>query len=133
MSEIPSKFYETAKNVEMSPAEAVRCEMQEHVHKVAALWPETCRKTALAFAANALRLPYGRVKALYYGEARRIDAYEADQIRAYVQAASKLIEAQQHYNTLAREYLATAHPDLLRFAPRPLDGVEAETEVQVKR
>lgn len=41
-------------------------------------------------AARVLRLPFGRVKSLYYGDARRIDAEEMDRARA---AAEQLREA----------------------------------------
>jgi hypothetical protein len=109
-------------------AEATRSEMQAHVREIAALAPEDSRKAALRFTAMALRLPYDRVKRLFYGEARRIEAHEADQIRAYCDAAQELIEARQQYEALRREYVATAHPALARLAPRPLENVEAQED-----
>lgn len=105
-------------------AEAVRDEMQRHVGAVAALVPDGGRKSALQFAANILKLPYGRVRALFYGEARRIEAHEADQIRAYVEAATKLIEARADYERQRRAFIAEAHPAVLRMAPTVLVGKE---------
>lgn len=104
-------------------ADAVRDEMRGHVRAVAELVPEENRKAALRFAANALRLPYCRVKSLFYGEARRIDAHEADQIRAYVQAAADLIQARADYEKQRADFLA-AHPRLAGLAPRPLPRTE---------
>jgi len=100
-------------------AEAVRSEMRQHVSAIAALAPEDSRKAALAFAAKVLRLPVGRVKCLFYGEARRIDAHEADQVRAYVQAAQQLIDSRAAYEKQRAEFVAS-HPRLARLAPRPL-------------
>lgn len=96
--------------------DAVRDEMRQHVRSVAALAPDDSRKAGLAFAANALRLPFVRVKKLFYGECQRIDAHEADQIRAYVHAAHKMIEARADYERQRREFLAEAHPAVLRMA-----------------
>lgn len=39
-------------------------------------------KDRVSAAARALGLPFGRVKSLYYGEARRVDAEEMDSARA---------------------------------------------------
>jgi hypothetical protein len=110
----------TSEKSEMSfTAEAVRAEMRQHVSAIAALAPEDNRKAALTFAAKVLRLPFARVKCLFYGEARRIDAHEADQVRAYVQAAQQLIEARADYEAQRIAYLANAHPALVHLAPRP--------------
>jgi hypothetical protein len=99
-------------------AEAVRAEMRQHISVIAALAPEDSRKAALAFAARVLRLPFGRVKCLFYGEARRIDAHEADQVRAYVQAAQQLIDSRAAYEKQRAEFVAS-HPRLARLVPRP--------------
>ena len=113
MSETPSE------KSEMSfTAEAVRAEMRQHISAIAALAPGDSRKAALGFAAKVLRLPFGRVKCLFYGEARRIDAHEADQVRAYVQAAQQLIDKKADYERQRREFVE-AHPRLARLAPRP--------------
>jgi hypothetical protein len=99
-------------------AEAVRAEMRQHISAIAALAPEDSRKAALAFAARVLRLPFGRVKCLFYGEARRIDAHEADQVRAYVQAAQQLIDSRAAYEKQRAEFVES-HPRLARLVPRP--------------
>ncbi len=49
-------------------------------------WDDT-RESWLARAARRLGLPYRRVRALYYGEARRVDAAEYLMIRARAQVA----------------------------------------------
>ena len=113
-------------------AEAVRAEMQRHIGAIAALAPEDSRKAALAFVARVLRLPVGRVKCLFYGEARRIDAHEADQVRAYVQAAQQLIDSRAAYEKQRAEFVAS-HPRLARLVPRPAvpDEVSQAAEAAV--
>ena len=106
-------------------ADATRAEIRQRVLDIAALAPEDSRKAALRFTASVLGLPFARVKRWYYDEVRRVEAHEADQIRAYFDAAQKLIQARADYEALRREYLATAHPSLARFAPGALDGKEA--------
>lgn len=116
-------------------AEAACAEMRAHVKTVVALAPEDGRKAALSFAARALHLPFGRVKQLFYGEARRIEAHEADRIRAYVDAASKLIEARAEYDRQRKEFLAGAGPVVARLAPPEVagDAVPADRAPAVTR
>jgi hypothetical protein len=127
MSEIASKKSEMT-----FTAEAVRAEMRQHVSAIAALAPEDSRKAALTFAAKLLRLPVGRVKCLFYGEARRIDAHEADQVRAYVQAAQQLIDSRAAYEKQRAEFVAS-DLRLDRLVPRPLvsDEVSAAAEATI--
>lgn len=101
-------------------AEATREEMQQHLRDVVALAPEDSRKTALAFAASLLKLDFERARALYYGRARRIEAHEADQIRAYVQQAETLIQARHEYEQRRQEFLANAPRFMARLAPPAL-------------
>lgn len=108
-------------------AEATRSEMRERVRSVVALSPEDGRKAALSFAAGVLGMPYARVRRLYYGDARRVEAHEADQIRAYCDAAQEIIEARQKYERERLEFLKTARPSLARLAPPAL------TDKPVKR
>lgn len=98
-------------------AEAVRIEMQRHVTTVADLAPGTNRKAALAWAARVLGLSPARIKSLFYGEARRVEAHEADQIRAYVKAAETLLGARMDYEKKRRDFLRD-HPSLAFLAPR---------------
>lgn len=64
-----------------------------------------------------------------YGEARRIDAHEADQVRAYVQAAQQLIDARADYERQRREFVES-HPALARFAPSPIPRTQALEEAE---
>lgn len=131
MSEIPPSNSEKSSEPAMT-AEAVRDEMKGHIGSIVALVPEGSRKTALSYASRVLGLPFGRVRSLYYGEARRIDAHEADRVRAYVHAAHKLIEARAQYESLRRSYFdeVKAHPALSRSAPGPLVDDEVSREAQ---
>lgn len=115
-------------------AEATCAEMRQHVSSLVALAPNDSRKAAIRFAAGILRLPYSRVKRLFYGEARRVEAHEADQIRAYVEAATKLIEARESYERQRREFLSN-HPRLARLAPPAVARTEVPQggEAPVKR
>jgi hypothetical protein len=112
-------------------AEGVRAELRQRVRDITALSPEDSRKAALRFTASVLKLPYSRVKRWYYDEVRRVEAHEADQIRAYFEAAHKLIEARAKYETERAEFL-TAHPALVKVAPPSVDVVEVP-QARVKR
>jgi site-specific DNA-cytosine methylase len=107
--------HKRCEGAQMSCAAEVRTEMQQHVRAIAALAPEDSRKAALSFAANVLRMPFDRVRRLFYGQARRVEAHEADQIRAYVEAAHKLIEARAKYEADRAAFLATAGPIARRW------------------
>lgn len=107
-------------------AEAVRSEMRQRVRDIAALAPDDSRKAALSFTASVLRLPYDRVRRLFYGEARRVEAHEADQIRAYCEAAQKLIDARAEYEAKRAEFLRSARPALARLSPPTLPPVETQ-------
>jgi hypothetical protein len=107
-------------------AEAIRSEMRQRVRTIAALSPEDNRKAALRFTAMVLRLPYDRVRRLFYGEARRVDAHEADQIRAYCEHAQDLIQKRADYEAERARFIAEAHPALGRLVP-PAIGVAART------
>lgn len=101
-------------------ADATRAELREHVLHIAATAPEDGRKAALRFTASVLKLPYPRIKAWFYNEVRRVEAHEADQIRAYFDAATKLIEARAEYEEKRKSFLAE-HPRLARMVPGPLE------------
>lgn len=125
----PPSDFRSEKSDMAFTAEAVRDEMQRHVSAVASLVPDACRKSALQFAASALRMPYGRVRSMFYGEARRIDAHEADKIRAYVEAAHQLIEARAEYDRQRAAFVAEAHPAVLRLAQKAGLGAEVSEAV----
>jgi hypothetical protein len=103
--------------------EATREEMRGHVSAIVELAPGGSRKAAIAWAARALAHPFARVRCLYYGNARRIDAHEADKIRAYVEQAQDLIDARGEYEKRRQDFLA-AHPRLARLVPGPLERTE---------
>lgn len=113
----------------MPTADIVHGELRGHVRSIVEISTDS-RKTALAFAAKVLGLPFSRVKKLYYGEPLAVRAHEADMIRAYVEAAHKLIETKEHYDALRRQYLAAAPPALARFAPRALPNDEVSQAAQ---
>lgn len=65
------------------PEVSSEAEMSSLVHEVANyLAPSTNWKERVRAAARALNLPFGRAKAHYYREARRVDAEEMDVARA---------------------------------------------------
>jgi hypothetical protein len=93
----------------MSDAATVRNELCQQVRDVVAL-AESNRKAGIAFAAKVLNLPFDRVRRLYYGQARRIEAHE---IRAYVEQASALIQARADYEAQRAGFLRN-HPALVK-------------------
>lgn len=131
MSEKPSQTSETfsVRRTMAFTSEADRTEMRDHVGAIVSLVPDRSRKAAIQFAAGLLRLPVGRVKSLFYGEARRIDAHEADQIRAYVQQAETLIRDRQDYENRLASFLSSAPRFVARLSPPSLPPVEVRQEV----
>lgn len=61
-------------------------EMSALVREAADYAPSPNWKDRVHAAARVLRLPFGRAKRLYYGEARRVDAEEMDNARAAIRA-----------------------------------------------
>jgi hypothetical protein len=107
----------------MHSADIVQGELRGHVRSIVEI-STASRKTALSFAAKVLGLPFSRVKKLYYGEPLAVRAHEADQIRAYVEAATALIQARADYEEKRAEYLKAAGSRLARLAPSALDADE---------
>lgn len=112
-----------SESFEITP-ESVRDEMQGKVAAIVDIAPHRNRKAAIAWTAKNLCLPFGRVRSLFYGEARRIDAHEADKIRAYVEAAEKMMNARAEYEATRADFIRN-YPRLSRFVPGPLGGSEA--------
>jgi len=108
-------------------AEAVRDELTANIKELVGASPGGTVKERLRSAARYLGLPFSRVQDYWHGEVRRIEAHEADQIRAYYKAAKELIEARADYERRRQEFLRT-HPRLARFAPAALaeDEISAE-------
>ena len=92
MSEQRSKRPEVTSEAEMT---ALVREVADHAS------PSTNWKERVRAAARVLKLPFGRVKAHYYREARRVDAEEMDRARA---AACELRE--QSIRRKASEHIA---------------------------
>ncbi len=85
-------------------------EMQGRVADTATGGPGVSVKDRLRHAARALRLPFSRIQNIYYGEARRIDAHEADQIRYFHELArvERLGRMKAEYEAHRHELLARA-------------------------
>jgi hypothetical protein len=102
-------------------------EMTALVHEVAGYAaPSTNWKERVHAAARALRLPFGRVKTHYYGEARRVDAGEMDRARA---VAEELREAALRRKAAEHVAWLSATVEHLRqtdaeFHSVDLDGLE---------
>jgi hypothetical protein len=86
-------------------------EMSALVREVAEYSAESSNwKERVQAAARALRMPFGRAKRHYYGEARRVDAEEMDRARETVGR----LRATEHIRNLNRTaaYLRSVDPDL---------------------
>lgn len=91
-------------------SELIRREMRDALRAAAAagMTPGESVKAAIRRAAQRLGLAYGRARSLWYGEARRIDAHEADLVRSRVRAFA-LEEIRQLKERLARLDREVAH------------------------
>ena len=102
-------------------------EMSSLVHEVANyLAPSTNWKERVRAAARALNLPFGRAKAHYYHEARRVDAEEMDRARLaaeQLREASLKRKAAEHIAWLSStiEHLRSVDPE---FHSIDVDGLE---------
>lgn len=104
-------------------AEAVRLEMSERVQETVRFSPGDTVKARLRSAARMLGLSVGRVADYVYGEVRRVEAHEADQIRAYHTEAKRrrLAQLENEYRRLRAEVVAEAPAGLAVLAPPSLD------------
>jgi len=92
-------------------AEAVRTEMSGRISNVVRVYsPEGSVKARLDWASRILGLSVGRVSDFLYGEARRVEAHEADQIRARYDLAYEQYRARRiaEYRALQAEVVAEA-------------------------
>jgi hypothetical protein len=103
-----------------------REEMRQHLRVIAGLSMEENRKAALRFVSMVLGLPYDRVSRIFYGQAHRIEAHEADRIRAYVQQGERLIARRAELNAQIREFRAQAPASLAGSAPASLPDMVME-------
>jgi len=98
--------------------------MTSLVHEVANyLAPSTNWKERVRAAARALNLPFGRAKAHYYREARRVDAEEMDRARA---KAEELREAS--IRRKAAEHIAWLNSTIehLRQTDEEFHGIDVD-------
>ncbi len=105
MSDNPSKSLE----IEMTAAARINDDLRDWIAAVAGPrgWGDT-RESWLGRAARRLDLPARRVRALFYGEARRIDAAEYLTIKARAQnLAQAALETAIHAQTAELAALAT--------------------------
>lgn len=76
-------------------------------------------KAAIGRASRRLGLPWGRAKRLWYGEARRVDAWEMDAARRYLAAREK-----NNANALRMEHARAL--DALALLEARLAAVDAD-------
>lgn len=108
-------------------AEAVRERLTEQVKEIVEVSPGNSVKERLRTAARYLGMPFSRVQDYLYGEVRLPPAHEADQIRAYYQAARELVEARNAYEERRSRFLRN-HPNFARFVPSALEDDELSAE-----
>jgi hypothetical protein len=78
-------------------ADPVLAELRDQVKRLVEVCPGATVRARLRYAARLLRLPIGRVADWYYGEVRRVEAHEADQIRYYfAEARRQFVELNPH-------------------------------------
>jgi len=106
-------------------AEAVRAEITAHVKSTVDASPGPTVKARLRAAARALGLPVGRVADYHYGEVRRVEAHEADQIRQRARAAKEreLARLAAQYQALRAELVAEAPRGLGWLVPAEIGSV----------
>lgn len=103
----------------MPTAAAVRAEMTGKVRQLAGTSTETSVKGRLRALARHLGLSPGRIAKYWYGLIPCPPAHEADQIRAYYQAAQELIEARAAYEK-RRDNFVRDHRNLAFAVPSPI-------------
>jgi hypothetical protein len=108
-------------------AEVVREELQSHIKDLAQTSLEPSVKGKLRDLARHIGLSAGRVSKYFYGEVPTPPAHEADQIRAYYEAAIDLIEARKAY-AARRESFLTNYPRLARLYPPALKDTALTNE-----
>lgn len=128
MSEKTWEFYHKRFTRENSKREA-----REGIRIIAGLDVDGNRKSAITFAARALGIPIARVTEIYYGRAHRIDAHEADRIRAYLEQVNHLIAERARLNAEIREFRAEAPASLGALHPPSLPDLEVQAAQVTRR
>jgi hypothetical protein len=103
-------------------AEAVIDKLRLEVRQTVAASPGATTRARLRSSARLLRLPIGRLADWFYGEVRRVEAQEADQIRHYVRAARRRAEElerrlERQYEAVRAELVDNASPVVGSLAP----------------
>lgn len=103
-------------------AETVNAELIGAVKETVSASPGATVKARLRAAARFIGLPIGRVQDYWYGEVRRIEAHEAELIRARARQAklAKLARLEAEYRKLQAEVVAEAPAGLGWLAPPAL-------------
>lgn len=114
----------------MPTAAAIRAELTDKVHKLTHISTEPSVKGRLNALARHLKMPAGRVAKYWYGLIPCPPAHEADMIRAYYDAAQKLIQARQEYEDMRTDFLRN-YPSMARIAPGSLQDTALSNEALV--
>lgn len=106
-------------------AEAVIAALAGEVRQTVAASPGATVRVRLRSTARLLRLPVSRVGDWFYGEVRRVEAHEADQIRHYAaEARRRLARREREYSRIRAELVDHAPAGVARLAP-PRSGAAA--------
>jgi len=84
-------------------AETVRTELIAKIRELVNIAPGNTVKERLRATARHLDLPFSRVQNFWYDEAHKIEAHEADRIRAYYEAAKEIVDAKAEYERRHRD------------------------------
>lgn len=107
-------------------APSVVHEMRDHVMGVARTHGGRSVKSMIAHAAKKLGITPARAENYWYGEVRRVEAQEADQIRERAQLArlEALATLKRDYEAARREFISTAPRALAVLVPPALGDDE---------
>jgi hypothetical protein len=110
-------------------AEAVRNEITGTIRDLVEKAPGGNRKARLTAAARSLGIAVGRVTDFFYGEARRVDAHEADRIRDHARQAEyrELARLETEYAALRAKLVAAAPGGLAALCPPALEAPTASS------
>lgn len=106
-------------------AEAAILALTDEVRRTVATSPGATVRARLRTAARLLRLPIGRTGDWYYGEVRRVEAHEADQIRHYAAERRQQLRRLEAEDRALRRRLGDLAPALVALAPPPPPSPQA--------
>lgn len=101
-------------------------EMRGHLERTARGYSGTSVKGRFAYLAKKLGVKVGRVRHYWYGDVRRVEAQEADQIRerAWLAEQERLAQQLRDYEASRREFIDKAPRALARLVPPSLAEAE---------